>query len=90
MKTHAKLLLERLKKSFGKKILRSSLGFDEITIAVGATELIDILKTLKDNRDFQFKQLIDLCGVDFLEYPEEQLNNKRFAVVYHLLSLKKK
>ncbi|MGB1085996.1 MAG: NADH-quinone oxidoreductase subunit C [Methylophilaceae bacterium] len=89
MKTHAKLLLERLKKSFGKKILRSSLGFDEITIAVGATELIDILKTLKDNRDFQFKQLIDLCGVDFLEYPEEQLNNKRFAVVYHLLSLKK-
>ena len=88
MKTHAKLLLERLKKSFGKKILRSSLGFDEITIAVGATELIDILKTLKDNRDFQFKQLIDLCGVDFLEYPEEQLNNKRFAVVYHLLSLK--
>jgi len=53
------------------------------------TELIDILKTLKDNRDFQFKQLIDLCGVDFLEYPEEQLNNKRFAVVYHLLSLKK-
>jgi len=89
MKTHAKLLLERLKKSFGKKILRSSLGFDEVTIAVGATELIDILKTLKDNRDFQFKQLIDLCGVDFLEYPEEQLNNKRFAVVYHLLSLKK-
>ena len=89
MKTHAKLLLERLKKSFGKKILRSSLGFDEITIAVGATELIDILKTLKDNRDFQFKQLIDLCGVDFVEYPEEQLNNKRFAVVYHLLSLKK-
>lgn len=89
MKTHAKLLLERLKKSFGKRILRSSLGFDEVTIAVGATELIDILKTLKDNRDFQFKQLIDLCGVDFLEYPEEQLNNKRFAVVYHLLSLKK-
>ncbi|MFZ8943132.1 MAG: NADH-quinone oxidoreductase subunit C [Methylophilaceae bacterium] len=89
MKTHAKLLLERLKKSFGKKILRSSLGFDEVTIAVGATELIDILKTLKNNRDFQFKQLIDLCGVDFLEYPEEQLNNKRFAVVYHLLSLKK-
>jgi len=89
MKTHAKLLLERLKKSFGKKILRSSLGFDEVTIVVGVTELIDILKTLKDNRDFQFKQLIDLCGVDFLEYPEEQLNNKRFAVVYHLLSLKK-
>ena len=50
--------------------------------------LFDVLKILKDKPEFHFKQLIDLCGVDYLEFPEEQVNERRFAVVYHLLSLK--
>ena len=88
MKTKAKLLLENIKKSLAKKIVRSCLRFDEVTITIKAYETIDVLKILKDKPEFHFKQLIDLCGVDYLEFPEEQVNERRFAVVYHLLSLK--
>ena len=88
MKTKAKFLLENVKKSLAKKIVRSCLRFDESTITIKADETIDVLKILKDKPEFHFKQLIDLCGVDYLEFPEEQVNERRFAVVYHLLSLK--
>jgi len=88
MKTKAKFLLENVKKSLAKKIVRSCLRFDEVTITIKAVETIDVLKILKDKPEFHFKQLIDLCGVDYLEFPEEQVNERRFAVVYHLLSLK--
>jgi NADH-quinone oxidoreductase subunit C len=88
MKTKAKFLLENVKKSLAKKIVRSCLRFDEATITIKADETIDVLKILKDKPEFHFKQLIDLCGVDYLEFPEEQVNERRFAVVYHLLSLK--
>ena len=88
MKTKAKLLLENVKKNLAKKIVRSCLRFDEATITIKADETIDVLKILKDKPEFHFKQLIDLCGVDYLEFPEEQVNERRFAVVYHLLSLK--
>ena len=36
---------------------------------------------LRDNGNCQFKQLMDICGVD---YPERE---QRFDVVYNLLSL---
>lgn len=41
-----------------------------------------LLVFLRDDQNCLFKQLIDLCGVDYPERPE------RFEVVYHLLSLK--
>jgi len=47
---------------------------------------------MRDNAVFSFAQLIDLCGVDYLDYkresPQGPRKGPRFAVVYHLLSLK--
>lgn len=54
----------------------------ELTITARADKIVSILTTLRDDPNFKFAQLIDLCGVD---YPERR---KRFDVVYHLLSLK--
>ena len=48
-----------------------------------ADQIVPLLTLLKDDADFQFQQLIELCGVD---YPERPL---RFDVVYLLLSLTK-
>ncbi len=42
-----------------------------------------MLTRLRDDADVRFVQLIDLCGVD---YPDRE---KRFDVVYHLLSFSK-
>ncbi len=44
--------------------------------------IINLLKFLRDDESAEFKQLIDVCGVD---YPTRE---KRFEIVYQLLSLK--
>lgn len=54
----------------------------ELTITARADKIVSILTVLRDDPNFKFVQLTDLCGVD---YPERR---KRFDVVYHLLSLK--
>ena len=62
-------------------LVSPKLEFGELTLAVSANAVINVLKFLRDDRMCRFIQLIDLCGVD---YPER---GKRFDVVYHLLSL---
>ena len=42
-----------------------------------------VLTALRNDKECQFEQLIDICGVD---YPERE---RRFDVVYHLLSPRK-
>ncbi|MBL4613011.1 MAG: NADH-quinone oxidoreductase subunit C [Emcibacter sp.] len=58
------------------------IAFGELTIIARADKIVTILTTLRDDANFKFVQLTDICGVD---YPERA---KRFDVVYHLLSLK--
>ncbi len=45
-------------------------------------KLIDLINFLK-NGTFWFDTLIDICGVDYLG-----INDKRFEIVYHFLSVK--
>lgn len=54
---------------------------DELTITVRRDGIVRTLCQLRDNANTMFKQLMDICGVD---YPERA---ERFEVVYHLLSL---
>ena len=58
------------------------LAFGELTLEVAADDIVDVLTFLRDDDKCQFEVLIDVCGVD---YPERE---KRFDVVYHLLSLR--
>ena len=52
----------------------------ELTITVAPSEIVNVLRFLRDDPSMQFVSLIDICGVD---YPERR---RRFDVVYHLLS----
>jgi NADH-quinone oxidoreductase subunit C len=52
----------------------------ELTITVAPSEIVNVLRFLRDDLSLQFVCLIDICGVD---YPER---TRRFDVVYHLLS----
>lgn len=63
--------------------MEESLG--ELTAVVGAAEMLDTLKQLRDAAGFE--QMIDLCGVDYSTYGDGAWEGRRFAVVYHLLSL---
>jgi NADH-quinone oxidoreductase subunit C len=53
----------------------------ELTVTVAREKIADVLTALRDDARCQFACLIDICGVD---YPGRE---RRFDVVYHLLSL---
>ena len=65
----------------GEVLLSHRTDRDELTLIVRAPAIVRVLTFLRDEPTLQFRQLIDLCGVD---YPERE---QRFDVVYHLLSL---
>ena len=64
-----------------EEVLQTELALDELAIDVKRDAIVKVLTFLRDDVNCQFKQLLDVCGVD---YPEREY---RFDVVYHLLSL---
>lgn len=64
--------------------IEESLG--ELTVVVKAAGMLDTLVRLRDQASFE--QMIDLCGVDYSAYDEGAWGGQRFAIVYHLLSVK--
>jgi NADH-quinone oxidoreductase subunit C len=61
-------------------ILERTIALGELTLAVAPADIVRVLTALRDDGQCLFEVLIDICGVD---YPERE---KRFDVVYHLLS----
>ena len=115
-------LIGQLQERFGDTLLDATVALNEVTIEVAAADLIDTAMALRDEKDFRFEQLVDVCGVDYLAYGdaewstdettstgfsrgvdansagrlpglEDELStetlqkDRRFAAVYHLLSV---
>jgi NADH-quinone oxidoreductase subunit C len=76
-------LEKHLEGKLGPALLRSRQAWGELTILVPGAEIVAVLTTLRDDPECLFEVLIDICGVD---YPQRE---KRYDVVYHLLSLRK-
>ncbi|MFQ6048174.1 MAG: NADH-quinone oxidoreductase subunit C, partial [Phycisphaerae bacterium] len=60
-------------------------GADQVCVRVEPQHLLEVMRFLRDDPRCRFEQLVDLAGVDYLEYPGAE---DRFAVVYGLLSLR--
>jgi|TARA_B100000749_G_scaffold95865_1_gene73250 NADH-quinone oxidoreductase subunit C len=71
------LILDR----YGNKGLNGYVENNALIISVKKNSLYNIINSLKDDKELEFKQLIDICAVD---YPERE---KRFDIVYQLLSV---
>ncbi len=63
------------------KISRSEIKYGELLFETSVSEIVSIIKFLKTDERFKFKQLIDIAAID---YPN---NDKRFELVYLLLSI---
>lgn len=63
-------------------ISRMTTDYGELTVHTSADDIVALMRFLRDDKRMQFISFIDACGVD---YPG---NEKRFEVVYHLLSPK--
>ena len=88
MNQSIKKQIQSLKSFFKKKLLSINVDKGEITITFDQENIIESLRILRDRSEFDFKQLIDLCGVDYQDYKKAAHDEKRFCVVCHLLSLK--
>jgi NADH-quinone oxidoreductase subunit C len=74
-------LLATLEPVLGEVLVDKAIAHGELTITVAGAALARVLTYLRDEPALMFKELVDLCGVD---YPERE---RRFDVVYHLLSM---
>ena len=70
-----------LNAELSSKILGSEIIFGELLFKTSLGEILDVIKFLKLDNRFKFKQLIDIAAID---YPNEE---KRFELVYLLLSI---
>jgi NADH-quinone oxidoreductase subunit C len=75
-----KELGDYIKTALGADVLGHTVAHHELNLSVNAASILKVLKFLHDDTSCQFVCLIDICGVD---YPGRE---KRFDVVYHLLS----
>jgi NADH-quinone oxidoreductase subunit C len=64
-----------------QEIVETSVGLDELSVLAQRGAVVEVLTFLRDDMSCQFRELLDVCGVD---YPERE---QRFEVVYNLLSL---
>ena len=107
-------LASRLSARFAADMVLIQSPVGELTGEVDKERLREVAKVLRDDHEFRFETLIDLCGIDYLTYghaewdskdatssgfsravfretiipdPDETFGPRRFAVVYHLLSV---
>jgi len=80
-------LHRQLEQHLGARLVSVVRWRDELTVEIGAADLLGVGRVLRDTPEFRFEQLVDLCGVDYLNYKDGMRTGRRFAVVYHLLSL---
>ncbi len=85
--TRLEKLTEHLKTILADRLVALHTHVGEVTIEVAAEHMLPVCVTLRDHADLKFEQLIDLCGVDYSHYGEGAWEGRRFAVVYHLLSV---
>jgi NADH-quinone oxidoreductase subunit C len=78
--------LKELGEIIAAQLPQDIIGFEvdrhELSVAAAAPSIVRVLTHLRDDPQCQFTALMDVCGAD---YPERE---KRFDVVYHLLSVK--
>ena len=107
-------LAARLDERFGEQVARVPSTCGELTFEVSKDDLVEVATALRNEADFGFEMLMDVCGVDYLDYgrsewttssatetgfsrgvqrepvildESDEFEPRRFAVVYHLLSL---
>jgi NADH-quinone oxidoreductase subunit C len=85
--TRLETLVRNLGAALGEKIVATTVARGEVTIVVPSSAYLEAAYALRDTERLRFEQMIDLCGVDYLDYGNGTREGARFAVVLHLLSV---
>ena len=74
MQDRIRQLGSELQRAFASKLQALDIDRNEITLTVGAPRLIEVMRQLHDPSEFGFEQLVDLSGIDFLEFGQGEWN----------------
>lgn len=66
--THVNILGTQVMERFSAWIAGTSVALSELTIEVKPEHILDICLALRDEADFDCKLLVDICGMDYLQY----------------------
>lgn len=80
-------LTNSLRNALSGKTFELSERLDEVTLVVEDTDWVATAMILRDHSELRFEQLSDACGMDYSAYGEGSWQGRRFAAVYHLLSV---
>jgi NADH-quinone oxidoreductase subunit C len=72
---------EAVNAALGGDLLASAVEHGQLIVTVPAERIVPVATMLRDDPQFLFEQMIDVCGVDYPDRPQ------RFEVVYSLLSV---
>ena len=61
-----------IEERFGELVSRVPSSCGELTFEVGKDDLLDVATALRDEADFAFEVLVDVCGVDYLTYGSDE------------------
>ncbi len=85
-------LAAHAREKFGDAISAEHESHGQLTLEVNRDRIVEVCRQLRDDPAFSFEQLMDVCGVDYLDYGRESptgpRKGPRYAAVYHLLSLR--
>jgi len=81
-------LADSLRSRFAGKFDECFVSVGQLNFVVKKENLIEVCTALRDEAEFSFEEMIDLCGVDYSEYADGDWDGERFAVTYQLLSVK--
>lgn len=63
---------DRVREVLGENIVDYKLEYDEVTVELRLEQLLPALTALRDEPGLRFDQLMDLCGVDYAAYGEDE------------------
>ena len=69
-------LTSDLQNAFAASLQSIENQFDELTIVVKSDDLLNVLSQLNKSNEFEFDQLIDLAGIDYLEFGSDEWNTE--------------
>ncbi|NMM36092.1 MAG: NADH-quinone oxidoreductase subunit C [Glaciimonas sp.] len=87
MMTKLESLEAALRSVIADRLEGLTVALGEVTILVGASNYLSVMRALREHADLRFDELIDLCGVDYSTYGDGAWSGSRYAVVSHLLSM---
>ena len=80
-------LQEAITSRLGARVKKLHRAYGELTLTVAPADYLEVARQLRDEPEFAFEELLDLCGVDYSSYRDAPWEGLRFCIVSHLLSM---